>query len=139
MSWLPVLDGDRHVVGTLSLSDLMRSYRRELLANVARVSGLTPGSAGFEVTITADSPAAGKRLRAAGLSKGIIVTSITRGEEVVLPSGDTLLAVGDRLSLLGEGAGRRGSVSSPRLVLRPGVHLKATPATLLNGIRRYDL
>ena len=87
MSWVPVLDGDRHVVGTLSLSDLMRAYRRELLASVARVSDLGPGSVGFEVKITADSPAAGKKLRAAGLPKGVIVTSITRGGEVVLPSG----------------------------------------------------
>ena len=35
----------------------------------------------------------------------VIVTSITRGGEVVLPSGDTVLAAGDRLSLLGERKG----------------------------------
>ena len=105
LSWVPVLDSDRHVVGTLSLSDLMRAYRRELLASVARVSDLGPGSVGFEVKITADSPAAGKKLRAAGLPKGVIVTSITRGGEVVLPSGDTVIVAGDRLSLLGESTG----------------------------------
>ena len=55
--------------------------------------------------ITADSPAAGRKLRAAGLPKGVIVTSITRGGEVVLPSGDTVVMVGDRLSLLGERKG----------------------------------
>ena len=105
LSWVPVLDGDRHVVGTVALSDLMRSYRRELLTNAARVSGLAPGSAGFEVRITADSPAAGRKLRVAGLPKGVIVTSITRGGEIVLPSGDTVIVAGDRLSLLGERKG----------------------------------
>ena len=105
LSWVPVLDGDRRVVGTLSLSDLMRAYRRELLASVARLSDLAPRSAGLEVQITADSPVAGKTLRAAGLPKGVIVTSITRGGEVVLPSGDTVILLGDRLALLGD---RRG-------------------------------
>jgi trk system potassium uptake protein TrkA len=108
LSWVPVLDGDRRVVGTLSLSDLMRAYRRELLASVARLSDLVPGSAGLEVKIAADSPVAGKTLRAAGLPKGVIVTSITRGGEVVLPSGDTVIMVGDRLSLLGDRRGVEG-------------------------------
>jgi K+/H+ antiporter YhaU regulatory subunit KhtT len=107
-SWVAVLDGDRRVVGTLSLSDLMRAYRRELLASVARLSDLVPGSDGLEVKITADSPVAGKTLRAAGLPRGAVITSITRGDEVVLPSGDTVILVGDRLSLLGDREGVEG-------------------------------
>ena len=108
LSWVPVLDDDRRVVGTLSLSDLMRAYRRELLASVARVSDLGPESAGFELKVTTGSPAAGRMLRAIGLPKGVIVTSIVRGGEVVLPSGDTVILAGDRLSLLGEGKGMEG-------------------------------
>ena len=85
LSWVPVLDGDRRVIGTLSLSDLMRAYRRELLASVARLSDLVPGSAGLEVKITVDSPVAGKTLRAAGLPKGVIVTSISEGARSCCP------------------------------------------------------
>ena len=107
-SWVAVLDGDRRVVGTLSLSDLMRAYRRELLASVARLSDLVPGSDSLEVKVTADSPVAGKTLRAAGLPRGVVVTSITRRDEVVLPSGDTVILVGDRLSLLGDREGVEG-------------------------------
>ena len=107
-SWIAVLDGDRRVVGTLSLSDLMRAYRRELLASVARLSDLVPGSDSLEVKVTADSPVAGKTLRAAGLPRGVVVTSITRRDEVVLPSGDTVILVGDRLSLLGDRKGAEG-------------------------------
>jgi Trk K+ transport system NAD-binding subunit len=33
-------------------------------------------------------------------AQGVIVTSISRGGEVVLPSGDTVIVAGDRLSLL---------------------------------------
>ena len=104
-SWVAVLDDDRRIVGTVSLSDLMRAYRRELLTSVARVSGVDPGAAGFELKVAPDSPAVGARLRAIGLPRGVIVTSITRRDEVILPSGDTVICTGDRLSLIGE---RRG-------------------------------
>ncbi len=102
LSWVPVLDGDLRVVGTLSVSDLMRAYRRELMASVERIGGLGPGSGLFEVRITADSPAAGSSLRDAGLPNGVLVTSITRDGDVVAPSGDAVILAGDRLSLLGE-------------------------------------
>ena len=116
LSWVPVLDGDRHVVGTLSLSDLMRAYRRELLSSVARVSDLGSESASLELKIATDSPVVGRRLRAVGLPKGVIVTSITRGGEVVLPSGDTVIVAEDRLALLGEREGleRIGEIAEGR-------------------------
>ena len=100
-SWVSVLDNDRRVVGTLSISDLLSAYRRELLSTVARVTDLRSGTGAFDVRIAADSPAAGKKLRAAALPKAVVITSITRGSEVVLPSGDTVILPGDRLSLLG--------------------------------------
>ena len=37
LSWVAVLDDDRRVVGTLSISDLMGAYRRELIASVERL------------------------------------------------------------------------------------------------------
>jgi H+/Cl- antiporter ClcA len=104
-SWVTVVDEDRKVAGTLSISDLMGAYRRELLSSVREVTDLAVGADVFEVKLTAASPATGRKLRAAGLPKGVIVTSISREGEVVLPSGDTMLAIGDRLSVLG---GRKG-------------------------------
>jgi Trk K+ transport system NAD-binding subunit len=101
-----VLDDDRRVVGILSISDLMGAYRRELIASVERLGDLGAGTATFEIRISADSPAAGRQLRAAGLPRGVLVTSISRGGHVILPSGDTVVVVGDRLSLFGE---RRGA------------------------------
>ena len=124
LSWVSVLDPERRVVGTLSISDLLAAYRRELLASVARVNDLGTGADAFDLTITVDSPAAGQRLRAIGLHKGVLVTSITRGGEVVLPSGDTVVLAGDRLAALGERKGmeRFGEVTSPaasRLPVEP--------------------
>ena len=102
LAWAPVLDGDRRVVGTLSVSDLVHAYRRELMASAERVGGLGPGTGLSEVRITADSPAAGRCLRDAGMPNGVLVTSITRAGDVVVPSGDAVILAGDRLSLLGE-------------------------------------
>ena len=102
LSWVPVLDDDRHVVGTLSVSDLLTTYRRELLARVAQVSVPGPESGAFELEIGDDSPAAGRPLRAVGLPRGVLVTSIARAGEVVLPTGDTVVLAGDRLSALGK-------------------------------------
>ncbi len=115
LSWVPVLDGDRRVVGTLSVSDLMRAYRRELMASAERMGGLGPGSGLFEVRITAASPAAGRSLRDAGLPNGVLVTSITRDGDVVVPSGDAVILAEDRLSLLGEHRGMRtiGEITQP--------------------------
>ena len=125
LSWVSVLDPDRRVVGTLSISDLLSAYRRELLASVARLNDLGASAGAFDLTITVDSPAAGRQLRAIGLRKGVLVTSITRGGEVVLPSGDTVILAGDRLSALGEQKGmeRIGEITS----VGSGVSSRAGP------------
>ncbi len=115
-SWVAVLDSDRRVVGTLSISDLLGAYRRELLATVARVSGLDASSGTFEVKVAPDSPAVGSRLRDLGLQNRAVITSIVRGDEVVLPAGRTVVRAGDLLSLVGETAGldRLGAVAVNR-------------------------
>ena len=115
-SWVAVLDPDRRVVGTLSISDLLGAYRRELLASVARVSGLEASSGSYEVKVAPGSPAVGSRLSDLGLRKRAVITSIVRGDEVVLPSGRTVVQAGDLLSLVGERAGldRLGVVAAVR-------------------------
>ena len=39
-SWVPVLDDELRVVGTLSVSDLVRAYRQELMTGAERMSEL---------------------------------------------------------------------------------------------------
>ncbi len=101
MSWVSVLDDDRRVVGILAISDLVATYRRELLASAQRVSALGAASGAFELCVGEGSGLAGRTLRAARLPEGSLVTSIARKGEVLTPSGDVVLKVGDRLSLLG--------------------------------------
>ena len=100
-SWVPVLDDDRRVVGILSVSDVVRAYHQELLAGAQRVSELGAITGSLQVTITSESHIVGKALRSAGLRKGLLITSLTRGDHVLVPDGDTVFDVGDRLSVLG--------------------------------------
>jgi CBS domain-containing protein len=113
-SWVPVLDDERRVVGTLSVSDVVRAYREELVMSAQRVSelGLTAGVA--QVTVTAKSLVAGRTLRMAGLPPGLLITSISRRGEVFFPTGDDTLEIGDHLTVIGRGfdLSRIGNVTS---------------------------
>jgi CBS domain-containing protein len=104
VSWVPVLDDDRHVVATLSISDLVQAYRSELLAAAERVSALGSSAGAFELTVTGDSGLVGQPLRSAGLPEGTLVTSIARNGQVLAPTGDVVLERGDCLSMLGQDA-----------------------------------
>jgi len=102
-SWVPVLDDERRVVGTLSVSDVVRAYRQELVSSAERMSDLGAMTGAAQVTITSASPMVGKTLRQARLPAGLLITSISRGDRVFFPTGDTMLEVGDRLTAIGQG------------------------------------
>ena len=113
-SWVTVLDNERRVVGTLSISDMVRAYRQELASSAERMTdlGVTTGAA--QVTVTADSPVAGRTLRDAQLPAGLLITSISRGDMVLFPTGDSTLEVGDHLTVIGQGPelARIGEITS---------------------------
>ena len=100
-SWVPVLDGERRVVGTLSISDLVRAYRQELVTSAERMSDLGVTTGATHVTLTADSAVVGKTLRHAELPAGLLVTSISRDDKLLYPDGETMLEVGDKLTVIG--------------------------------------
>ena len=89
-------------MATLSVSDLVQAYRRELLASAERVSALGTSAGAYEVSVTKDSGMAGQPLRSAGIPRGTLVTSIARNGRVLAPTGDIVLQAGDRLWVLGE-------------------------------------
>ena len=53
-----------------------------------------------EIILGNNSPVIGKKLRDAGLPKGAIIGSIIRGNEIIIPYGDTMLKEGDKLLLI---------------------------------------
>ena len=80
LSWVPVLDDDRHVVGTLSVCRPSENYRQELSRRrrLPRWAVSGPESGAFELEIGDDSPAAGRPLRAVGLPRGVLQFTVHR-------------------------------------------------------------
>ncbi len=100
-SLVPVLDDDRRVQGTLTIPDLVRAYRDDLRANLRPSGQSAAGTATFGIDALPDSPFMGRHLRDAELPAGDVATAIQRNGDVLTPTGDTVIRVGDRLSLLG--------------------------------------
>jgi H+/Cl- antiporter ClcA len=100
--WVPVLDDDRHVVGTLSISDLVRGYQSGLLTSLRRVSDIGAISGTFEVEVQQGSRLVGHSVEEAHLPVCTVITSIQRAGSLVVPSGSTVLRSGDRLMLISQ-------------------------------------
>jgi H+/Cl- antiporter ClcA/CBS domain-containing protein len=99
--WVPVLDSERRVVGTVATSDVVRGYRLGLLASLQKVNS-EGDAAGFDrVLIGKDSSLTGLSLNDAGLPVSIIVTTIQRNRDLVVPTGSTKLQAEDELVLIG--------------------------------------
>ena len=99
--WVPVLNSDRQVVGTVATSDVVRGYRLGLLASLQKINANSDATDSDRVRIGAESPLAGLSLSDADLPISIIVTTIQRKQDLVVPSGNTQLNVGDELVLIG--------------------------------------
>ncbi|HEY1732914.1 MAG TPA: chloride channel protein, partial [Acidimicrobiales bacterium] len=111
-SFVPVLDGDRRVRGTLAISDLVRTYRDQLRAHLRPPDQSGAGVVAYEIDTRSDSPFSGRQLRDAELPPGVVVTAIQRNGDVLAPTGDTVIRVGDRLSVLGRPPAADGRLST---------------------------
>jgi CIC family chloride channel protein len=107
--WVPVLDSNRTVQGTLATSDIVRGYRIGLLASLRQLDGDGETAGTHDEELSATSRLAGRRLRDAALPDDVIITTIQRGKDLVVPDGDTVLQAGDHLVLIRSS----GPVSSP--------------------------
>jgi CBS domain-containing protein len=102
--WVPALDNERKVVGTIATSDVVRGYRLGLLASLQQMDPADPeGDAGGSdrVEVASGSLLADRPLRDAGLPLSVIITTIQRDRDLVVPNGDTVLVTGDELMLIG--------------------------------------
>jgi hypothetical protein len=99
--WISVLDNDRAVIGTIAMSDIVRGYRFGLLASLRQLDGTADAAGTHDIEIASRSLLVNMPLRRAGLPDGVIVTSIQRNRDLVIPDGDTVLQSGDRLVVIG--------------------------------------
>ncbi|HEX3460823.1 MAG TPA: TrkA C-terminal domain-containing protein [Acidimicrobiales bacterium] len=99
--WVPVLDVERKVVGTIAISDVVRGYRLGLLASLQKMNAGGDTAGTDRLLIDAGSPLAGRSLRQSRLPLSVIVTTIQRNRDLVVPNGNTVLQPGDELVLIG--------------------------------------
>jgi H+/Cl- antiporter ClcA len=100
-TWATIIDDDRHVVGTVALSDIVRNYQHTTRAYLRRLTGMGGATGVIEVTVAGDSPIVGLPVRSPLIPRGALITSIERGSDVIRPTGDTLVHARDRLTALG--------------------------------------
>ena len=99
--WVPVLDDDHRVIGTVATSDVVRGYRLGLLASLEQVDGSGDADRSHRVRIEPGSSLVGHSLRQSRLPPTIVVTTIQRRRDLVVPGGNTVLEAGDELVLVG--------------------------------------
>ena len=98
---MAVVDDERRVIGTIATSDLIASYRRSLQTSLRRVSEVSESSGMLDVLVAEGAAIVGASLRGAAIPKGVLITTIERGREVIRPTGNTIICSGDRLMVLG--------------------------------------
>ena len=101
ISWLPVIDGDRRVVGIVSISDIANCYRTVLAENLSLATRLGDSSGLLVVVVASSSALDRARVSSAHLPKGLLITAIDRGHVVIVPAGDAQLHAGDRITVIG--------------------------------------
>ena len=100
--WVTILDGDRKVLGTVAISDVVRGYRSGLLASLQKVNASEESGGTDRVRIDSDSPLVGRTLRRSDLPISVIVTTIQRRQDLIVPDGSTVLEAEDELVLIGQ-------------------------------------
>lgn len=96
-----MIDDHRHVVDIVSISDIVRNYRRTLQSNLHRMSELGGTTGISEILVEENSIIVGKRLRDSAAPRGVPITAIERGRDIIRPNGDTTVSPGDHLMALG--------------------------------------
>jgi chloride channel protein, CIC family len=106
-TWATVVDGDRRVVGTIALSDIVRNYSRTARRYLRRLTEVGGQTGVVDVVVDNGSTIIGVPLRSHFIPRGILITAIERNGDLIQPTGDTVLEAGDRLTVLGASEGLR--------------------------------
>jgi CIC family chloride channel protein len=99
-TWVPVLDADRRVVGTVDTADVVGVYRRSLSSSLKGLGSVFPGSILVEAAVHPTAAVIGRTIADAPWPAGTVVVAIQRGDQLLFPEPDTAVADGDVLSML---------------------------------------
>jgi chloride channel protein, CIC family len=99
-AWIAVTEGDRQVVGILTASDIVNSYRRALEEDARRLSLASSHAVALDVRVGRRSPLTDRPIASAGLPRGCLVVTVRNDEGLQFATGATVLEEGDMLSVL---------------------------------------
>lgn len=110
---LPVVNhaNPKNLLGVLRRADLVRAYDLALRKrtqqrhqeNIVRLNTITDESVRVqEIIVQPGAPCAGKSIREAGWPKSSNISSVRRGQKVMVPNGNTMLFAGDILVVVVE-------------------------------------
>jgi len=105
LAYLPVMDPSDHgkIVGVLKSQDIFRVYtdltakRTSLFHRMEEHALDASGTISIHFAVTGRSPVTGKILKELALPHGVVLTSIKRGNKVIVPQGDSALKAKDRV------------------------------------------
>lgn len=118
---LPVVSREdpRRVVGRLRRSDVLRAYHAytmhtyEVAVRIDFLRDAHGDQGAFrEVVLSEASPVVGRRLVEVGLPAECVVVTVRRGQEVLVPHGDTELRQGDRVLIFAVPAARADAIAA---------------------------
>ncbi|MGE5248884.1 MAG: chloride channel protein [Bacteroidota bacterium] len=109
ISRLPVVSRDdpRHLVGVVRRNDIVRAYevgalrREEARQRVDQLRALSDARTRFiDIALSAKSEAVGKKISALALPHEMVLVSVRRGRDLLIPHGETQLQAGDLVTVL---------------------------------------
>ena len=98
--WVPVLDDSMGVVGVISNRELVRGWQMAMAESASRLAGALSTTSLEEASIATGAPADGAAIRSLHLPVGTVVLSVVRGDAMLSPHGDLILAAGDSVTLV---------------------------------------
>lgn len=98
--WLPVVDAQERVAGTLSTLRLARTYRRAAAQGLRPAARAVPGTYIFQLHVTPASPLTLGPLRSVSLPPETLVASVLRHGEVFVPHVATRIQAGDLVTIV---------------------------------------
>ena len=109
-SWAPVVAEGR-LTGVLSIRDAMAAYKAALRGNVRQVRGLAARGVVVESDVATGSSLTGRRVADIPWPRDVVLVAVERGDGVLVPRGDLVIAAGDRLSFFASASARAALVA----------------------------
>ncbi|MHB8263746.1 MAG: CBS domain-containing protein [Acidimicrobiales bacterium] len=99
LQWAPILDRDRHVVGTVSVGDIVNGYRKLLQVDVERLERLPRNLIIMEERLAGNSPLVGQSIKNIDLP-GVAIVSIEQEGNMFFAEATMVLKAGDIIRAL---------------------------------------